>query len=69
MSNRRVGDQRGEGNLAAFPRAVPQRLSQHQGQQGAGGQPAEEAQQNSRYQSRHHFGESLIGWGGGFNGL
>ena len=56
--NRCIGDQRGQGDLAAFPWAMPQRLRQHQRQQGAGGEAAEESQENSRCQSRRHYGTS-----------
>ena len=56
--NRGIGDQRGQGDLAAFPWAMPQRLCQHQRQQRAGGEAAEEAQQSSRCQSRRHYGTS-----------
>jgi hypothetical protein len=44
-------------------------VSQQQRQQWAGGEAAEESQKNPRCQSRHDFGASWTGWGGGFNCL
>jgi hypothetical protein len=41
-----------------FPCAMPQYLSQHHCQEGTGGEAAEESQENSRCQSRHHYGTS-----------
>ena len=54
--DRRVGDQRGQGDLAALAWAMPQRLRQHQRQQGAGGEAAGEAKESAGCQSRYHYG-------------
>jgi hypothetical protein len=55
---RRVGDQRGQGDLAAFAWAMPQRLGQQQRQQGAGGEAAGESKESPRCKSRNHYGPS-----------
>ena len=54
--DRRVGDQRGQGDLAALAGAMPQRLGQQQRQQGAGGKAAGEAKKSPGCQSRYHYG-------------
>lgn len=56
--DRRVGDQRGQGDLAALAWAMPQRLGQQQRQQGAGSEAAGEAKESPGCQSRYHYGPS-----------
>ena len=56
-NDRRVSGERRQRDFAALARAMPQRLGQHQRQQGARGKAAGESEQSPGGQSRHHTGE------------